>query len=321
MKIENTLNGGYLGLVGEVETEDCYRLRRVGFTPSVIYDVGGNVGVFARFARKLFPDALIVSVEPHKANCKIFKKYTNDKNTILIEKAIGIGQVWRDKNATNGAGENYISDSVGYPKDEMVNDERMELMETETIMIDELVNTYLKEGMKSILKLDIEAGENVIWNHKPSMDALKRIDYICCELHRFGLHGGTWQAVQDKTKEALASLEETHICESEGVHFWATEKSIYKQYVPPVIVSELEKMVIENEPKVYIKGFEELWMDFNNGKINCKEKMLSDTVELLYLGHTAHRIYKCGNIIFENSHTDLNVFTWRYNTGHSCLIY
>ena len=50
---------------------------------------------------------------------------------------------------------------------------------------------------------------------KPSMDALKQIDYIAAETH--------WWAKQ-KEKEVLQELSKTHIVESAKYAFWATKK-------------------------------------------------------------------------------------------------
>lgn len=219
-------NGKANGLYGETVVEDCYRLRQLDFEPQIFFDFGGNIGFVARFARELFPDCLVVSVEPDKSNIEYFKQFTNDDKIILIEKAIGMGEVWRSMGAANGSGENYITDSVGYPRNEMLEDERMKSTTIEAIMPDEIINQYLKKGMKSVLKLDIEAGENVIWHHKSSMDAMKKIDYLCFEVHKFGLNGGTWGAVQFDTEAALHSFTDTHDCHRDGVHFYATKKSL-----------------------------------------------------------------------------------------------
>ena len=222
--LEESLNGGYEGLRWEVEEDDCYKLKKINFIPDIAYDFGCNIGVTSRYLRKLFPHAFIVSVEPHPENLEVFKQFTNDDNLVLIEKAIGLGKVWRAIGAANGTGENYMSDGLGYPENEMAEDERMVQTEIPTIMPDEIINQYLKEGMKSVLKMDIEAAENIIWAHDPSMQALRKIDYLAIEVHNFALNGGTWQEVQDKTAEALKSFELTHTCRQDGVHFFATKK-------------------------------------------------------------------------------------------------
>lgn len=244
--INDTLNGGYAGLYGEVVDKDIYHLRnvedivsvndplfvhekghpsRINFVPDVIFDFGANIGVFTRYARTLFPNALIISIEPDDSNCEAFMKFTKDfSNIVFIKKAIGQGKIWRSKNAVNGSGENYLSVGLGYPEKELVEDGRMELSKVESVMPDEIINTYLKDGMRSILKLDIEGAENIIWSHKPSMDALSKIDYITGEIHFFGINAKEWSEVQVKTNEAFEKIGLTHNLEIDNVHIYATKK-------------------------------------------------------------------------------------------------
>ncbi len=223
--IEETLNGGYLGLVGEVVTHDCYKIKELDFIPDVVLDLGGNVGVFARFAREMFPEALIVSVEPHPENQETFKKFTNDKNILLLEKAIGTGTIWHDSGAVNGSGEVYLSAGLGYPENEMDTiPGKLDRYEIPTIMPDELIKKYVKKGQKVLVKIDIEGNEHTIFTHEASMSALRKMDYVCMEVHWYALHGGLTEEVREKTLAALESFNETHDTELEGVHFWATKK-------------------------------------------------------------------------------------------------
>lgn len=224
-KLEDTLNGGYSGLYGEVVTEDTYRLRSLTYRPDIIIDIGANVGIFTRYARELFPYAQIISIEPDPENFAHLKKFTNDDNTIFINKALGIGNIYHGLTARNGSGETYLSSGLGYPDEEMMVEHSVEKSEIKTITIDKLVKKYVKESMKVLLKVDCEGAENSIWGHKPSMEALKNIDYICFELHFYSLHGGAiWEEVQNKTKAALKQISETHNCELEHIHFYARKK-------------------------------------------------------------------------------------------------
>jgi FkbM family methyltransferase len=222
-KLEDSLNGGYLGLYGEVVTSDCYRLKSLSFIPDVIFDLGANVGVFTRYARELFPNALIVAVEPHKENAEVFEKFTPPENIVLIKKAIGKGAIWHATTAANGSGECYFSEGLGYPQHEVVQS-GLEKLDIETMMPDELINKYLHDHNKSVLKLDIEGAENIIWDHDLSMEAIKKIDYICGEIHFYAINGKEWDDVQIKTRAALKSLEDTHLCELDNVNFWAVKK-------------------------------------------------------------------------------------------------
>lgn len=217
---------GYGGLYGEVATFDCYRLRSITWQPDVILDLGANIGVFARHARTLFPKALIVSVEPNPENIIHFKKFTNDSNTILIEKAIGIGDMWHCKGAINGAHECYLSAGLGYVKEQMIEQEGVSLDKStvEMIMPDEIIRKYVKPGQRAIIKIDIEGGENAIFIHEASMKAIQKIDYIAMEIHFYALTGVLMPEVRDKTMDFIGRLSKTHITELDNVAFWAIKK-------------------------------------------------------------------------------------------------
>ena len=44
---------------------DEYKLRRMGFEPDVLYDIGADCGSVTMFAHSIFPQTKIVSVEPN----------------------------------------------------------------------------------------------------------------------------------------------------------------------------------------------------------------------------------------------------------------
>lgn len=209
-KIEDTLNGGYGGLYGEVVTEDCYRLKDLTFVPDVIFDFGANVGVFTRYAREMFPNALIISVEPHADNYENLLKFTDATNIIFINKAIGDGKVCRINNDINGAHESYINyDMKQFTQSDWI------YSSAESVMPHELISKYLKAGQKSFLKLDIEGNENKIFADKNSMEAISKIDCISMELHFLAQH---WtDEDRKKALEELDKLNKTHHCEKGGV--------------------------------------------------------------------------------------------------------
>lgn len=230
-KLEDTLGGEFNGLLGEVETQDCYRLRQVKFQPDIIFDIGGNVGVFARHARKIFPESTIVSVEPDPDNCEVFRQFTPDQNTFLLEMALGIGQIYHGLTARNGSGHTYLSTGLGYPSVLMAEaagegNSGLVRSHVSSVTVSELVGHYLMPGRKSLLKMDCEGAENSVWTHPPSMDALRRMDYLAMEIHFYALTGAQSKEVREVTMKALASLEKTHDCELDGVHFWATKKNL-----------------------------------------------------------------------------------------------
>lgn len=243
MKLEESLNGGYGGLYGEVVDYDTYRLRDVDdivsindptfvhvkghkgitFIPDIIMDLGANVGIFSRYARSLFPDALIIAVEPDENNCKVFREFTNDPKIILHQKAIGQGKVFRCNDALNGAMESYISESLPFTV------EHIKSIATETnistIMLSDLAH-YVKPGDKGVLKIDIEGSETMLFQHKPSMDVIKSFDYVIMELHYFASDYDKVLSVTEITLNMCEELRLTHdvSLEEHGVYLYAKKR-------------------------------------------------------------------------------------------------
>lgn len=210
MQLENTLNGGYNGLYGEVVTEDCYRLKTLGFVPDVIFDLGANIGVFTRYAREMFPNAKIISVEPHLENFVNLENFTSSNNIVFLNMAIGKGVIYRIASDVNGAHESYINDVKG------------EQVAIDCVMPNKLIENYLQNSQKSYLKLDIEGNENIIWTHPDSMEALKSIDFIAMELH-FLTSNWTDTDIQN-TYKMMEYFNDTHHCEFVAPMFYAKRK-------------------------------------------------------------------------------------------------
>lgn len=223
-RLQDTLNGGFKGLFGEVVEDDIYRLNKIGFIPDVIFDLGSNIGIFARFARELFPEAIIVCVEPDADNFENLVKFTPSYKINFLNKAIGIGKVWRHIGARNGAGESYVSDSIGYREAEMKGSNRILETDIATVMPDALINEHWKEGMKSVMKMDIEVGENAVWSHKASMDAIKKMDYFTGEIHFSAFNGASVKEVICETYYGLHQFNETHDLQIHNNNFWATKR-------------------------------------------------------------------------------------------------
>lgn len=224
-KIEDSLKGGYGGLYGEVVTYDCYNITKLDFVPDLVYDIGANVGVFTRFARSLWPEAQIISVEPHPENIEVFKQFTPMYKITLIEAALGQGQLWHNIGAPNGAHESYVSSGLGFDDAAMDLATNTEKSVIPTLTLAQIVGATLKENVKSVIKIDVEGAENVIWGDKKSMAVLAKADYICLETHFYALHGGEpMEQVRDRTLEAFDKIRETHTVEFTHPYFQARKK-------------------------------------------------------------------------------------------------
>lgn len=229
IKLEDSLNGGYPGLFSEVVTNDTYRLRTLDFEPCLVFDIGANVGIFTRHARALWREAKIVSVEPDPENCAILQAYTvfdPCSGSVLLQRALGKGQIYHGTTARNGSGETYLSAGLGYPRDDMetacLTRQGLELSDVMPISLPQLYAKHWDLGMRTVLKIDCEGAENCLWEDAPSMEMMHMTDYICMEIHAYALHGGELlDKVRAVTAKGLKQLEATHTCERDGVHFYA----------------------------------------------------------------------------------------------------
>jgi FkbM family methyltransferase len=219
--IQELWNGDYKGLYGEVVTGDIYKIRQLKFTPDVIFDLGANVGTFSVFARELFPDAIIIAVEPNEQNIKYFNEYNDPvKNNInLLECAIGKGQVYRDTKAINGSHEVYVSDFLGYEKANEAED--LKENEVKTIMLSDICHLSDKKYM---IKIDIEGAETALFMDEPSLRIIKNADYVAIELHYFALTHEKVLEVKKVTDYFMEAMKETHDTVYEHPIFYATKR-------------------------------------------------------------------------------------------------
>ena len=216
-RLEDTLNGGYQGVYNEVIGVDCYRLKKLNFVPDVIFDLGANIGCFARHAQSIFPDAKIISVEPDAENFIHLVKFTNNdaNNITFINAAIGSGDTYMAKGIERGCHFRYINA-------EEVNENEYELADIESVMPHELIKKYTQHGQKFMVKMDIESNENLVFANSESMIALKEAEYLCFEVH---VNAPQWT---DKDRSncvnALSSFSESHNIEFNQPEFFAYKK-------------------------------------------------------------------------------------------------
>ncbi len=214
---------GYAGLYGEVVRDDVYKLRQLDFEPDYIFDLGANIGVFANFACDLFPRAQITCIEPDATNFAHLQKFATRPNIIALNMAVGMGEVYEHLNIPNGAHGCFLSPGVGYPPEELAAVRDVRKSSLRLVMPSQLID--LVPGRKTVLlKMDIEGNEHVVFSHRLSMEALRTVDYLCFELHRYALHGGVLEEARALVDRALASFEATHVCHQEHVMFYARKK-------------------------------------------------------------------------------------------------
>lgn len=209
---------------GEVVDCDVYGIRNLAIKPAVVFDFGANVGVFTGYARQMFPDAIIVSIEPDADNFFALRAtYSHDPGIVLVNKAIGAGDLYRSVGSANGAMECYLSPGLGYPAERMKADPRLARVNIETVLPDVLISKYAPVGTSFIIKMDVEGAEAVVFLHRPSIEAMKRADYIAAEIHYYALTGELQAEVNERTAAVLAEFNETHDCELKHI-FWKARK-------------------------------------------------------------------------------------------------
>ena len=223
----------------EIVTLDTYRLRSLGFTPDVIFDIGANIGVFTNFVRELFPSAKIVAVEPHPANYAALRANAPRDNVVLLEKALGSGRVLRypdildlDDEQTTTA-ETYISEEFGFTIPD-IGDHALIVVPTKGVMLDSLCSEYVQPGQRLLIKVDCEGAENILFVHQPSIDVLRRADYVTMELHPYWATRTLHEWAPGQTEEDAASLasrvgsllSDTHRCTSEPPMFYARKRGL-----------------------------------------------------------------------------------------------
>jgi len=215
---------GYDGLFREVVVGDIYKLRELSFIPDLIFDIGANIGIFTRFAAELFPNAKIVSVEPHPPNFELLRD-NSPPNAVLLDLALGRGKVWNPRTAANGAGECYLGEYLGY-SEEFHRETNATLVAVGTVTIEELFERYWEAGMKTVVKIDCEGAENSIFDHEPSMACLRKSEYVTMEIHHYSGTALDNPKVIEATRHQLESFEGTHECTREHVLFYATKRKL-----------------------------------------------------------------------------------------------
>ncbi len=219
---------GYEGLHELIAVRDCYKIHSLVFPPDVVFDIGANIGVFTHYSRERFPDALIVAVEPHPENFAALQEHAPQGRVVVLNKAIGKGEIWRYPDV-NSKGKSLIGSGEGYHSEEFgsgipdLGGHPVESTSIESVMLDDLYAEYVRPGQQFAVKIDCEGAENLLFAHEPSVEVLRKADFVTMELHPY------WKAGLDHTDKAIADdavaiFRGTHRVDSEPPLFFAWRK-------------------------------------------------------------------------------------------------
>jgi FkbM family methyltransferase len=209
------------GLHGEVVICDVYKIKSLTFVPDVVIDIGANVGFFTRHALNTFPSATVIAVEPDAFNFSILKELTKER-AILINAAIGSGEIYRTPNSSNGASEAYLSVMPGFTEENL----RLAAQLTDIRCIDfpDLFDLHVPSGTKCMLKIDCEGAENFLFSDAESFARIAKADYVAIELHNYAQDGSLSPEVKALTTATIEKFKDTHDCYQEHVMLYARKR-------------------------------------------------------------------------------------------------
>ena len=201
---------------------DEYKLRKIGFTLDVLYDIGADCGSVTMFAHSIFPDTRIVAVEPNPWSFSRLAKNAADIPQIVpINAAIGQGPLFQP------AGEVGPLHWLVVDRDSPTWDNKLVPAAVQAIGLDELYSQH--GGERYAVKVDIEGGEVAMIRHEPSRNVLINSSYFAAELHYWGsTREGMMEGV-DTINRFLFELAQTHTIYSYNYgacgHVWAKRRT------------------------------------------------------------------------------------------------
>lgn len=97
-------------IYGEVARYDCYGLQEVQWKPTLVVDIGANVGAFSMWASLVFPEVTIFAVEPDEWNIKQYRKHTaNIPNCRVVQAGLGDGgPLWKAATEKVGGNQSFL---------------------------------------------------------------------------------------------------------------------------------------------------------------------------------------------------------------------
>jgi FkbM family methyltransferase len=142
----------------------------------LVIDAGGYIGTAAIVLAEARPDAVVIVLEPSKANYEILKKNVAAYPNIQPVNAALAPEVGTLQLRDRGTG-NWGFTLVSVPED---NPNALVIDEVKTIPVGQLLRESNRDGI-DIFKIDIEGGEHALLSR--NTDWIAKTDAICIELH------------------------------------------------------------------------------------------------------------------------------------------
>jgi FkbM family methyltransferase len=160
--------------------DECLeRMKKSGYEPAVVVDVGANHGQFHRLIQPLFPDARYHLIEPQPACASSLRRLTEMNDRVeyhaLALTEPGIQSVrLLGGGASGGSTGAYVARSGECDPHEIV---------VQATTLDELLSKRIEHGQRALLKLDVESHELAVLFG--SIASLAKIEVVLAEVRFF----------------------------------------------------------------------------------------------------------------------------------------
>lgn len=158
--------------VTEILSEDSYQIRQYGHEDfDNIIDIGANAGLFSLFARILFPQANIFSIEPNPECLEYLKSNLNIFDINILDVALGDGDpLYYKMRDDNNLSTRYIKENIG-------------TRPSQSMTLKQIIDHFnIDINKRNMFKCDCEGGEVALLD-KESTEILKTFKHIGIEVH------------------------------------------------------------------------------------------------------------------------------------------
>lgn len=160
--------------------DECLqRMKKFGYEPALVVDVGANHGQFHRLIQPVFPDARYHLIEPQPACANSLRHLTEMNHRVqyhslaLTEPGIPLVRLLGGGGCRGSTGA-YVAMSGEFAPDEI---------QVQSTTLDELWSKRIEDGERALLKLDVESHElSVLLG---SVATLGRIEVVLVEVSFF----------------------------------------------------------------------------------------------------------------------------------------
>lgn len=213
---------------GEIVLDDCYRLKTLGFTPDLVFDIGANLGCFSARVADLWPDARIAAIEPHADNCRVLREVLAELPQVDLEiVALGNKPIWFQAGPNPGR-HVFACESLGFTEEQLRRE--FQAVEIPFTTLAEFAARHPPTD-RTLIKIDIEGAERCLFDDAASSAVLRAARYFTMELHMWGNPPADASVVRQAYVTWLAGFSDTHNVTMEmrfpglGGMAWATKRN------------------------------------------------------------------------------------------------